>query len=598
MQRLAVIALLVTAGSAEAQGVFRGPYLNDVTGDAITVLWESPAASTGTVRYRSVGAAQWQTMQSGAAARHQEVRLTGLTPPGGEIEYELDTGGTVYPGRFRTAPAAGAPFGFVVYGDNRSSPDQHRVVVDALLREMPGLHFAINTGDMVSSGQSESDWDAFFPVAAPFLASMPFYVAIGNHEASLGNNISVTRRIFALPTGGTPAANDETYYRFLYGNVEMIIVNVEVDSLYTLALLAGAQEDWLKEVLAQPLAGAQHRFVFLHQGPYSSKQGRNGNFWLRQWLDDFKTAGIDVVFSGHDHYAERGFTEQGLYYVIHGGGGAPLYNTLGPRSTNDHTIMYGETRLGYAIVKIDGPKATVEIKGIGGELVDTFTYGDAAAPECSQPADCGAAPRFGCPGGGWECRRSACQYSCAAGSGSMVSCVTDSACTRQIGANCAGTVSCVHPSINPLSWYCNCELPPDCTMTSDCANRPTPIAGCTGTWACVDSQCEFTTNLCTPQQDAGPSDAALADDAAATPASDAAVASPMDAATLPDAAAVVSVADAAAVVSGADAAVVVSPDAAEAIAPVSEGCHCGSTARGDALWVLGALALFMVRRRR
>lgn len=593
-------ALAASPAAATAQGVFRGPYLNNVSSDAITVLWESPAPTTGVVRYRVPGGA-WQAANGGGtAARHHEVRLTGLSalaPAGSELEYTLEVGGTTYNGRFRTTPVGTAPFSFIVYGDNRSSPQQHQVVVDALLREMPRAHFAMNTGDLVSSGEDEADWDAFFPVAAPLLASMPLFVAIGNHEVER-NDWDVTRRIFDLPTGGVPAATSESFYRVLYGNVELIVVNVEVDSLYTVDLLAGDQEEWLTQVLAQPLAGAQHRFLFLHQGPYSSKPGRNGNFWLRQWLDALRAGGIDVIFSGHDHYAERGFTQNGLYYLVHGGGGAPLYNTLGPRLTADHTIVYGETRLGYALVHVDGPRVRVEVKGIGGEVVDSFAYGDAAAPQCVQAADCGAPPRFGCGGGAWECARSSCRFVCPADSGSLITCVTDRACEDQIGASCAGTASCEHPSINPLTWFCACILPPDCMTDADCAGRPSPLAECTGTWACTDQVCEFTTLMCLPADAGVAMDAGVAAVDAAS-SMDASTSSAADGTTAEDAAPIapdaVPVADDAAVAANADAAA--PPDAGTGVASTS-GCGCGVAAAGDGASIALVGAYVVARRRR
>ncbi|MCK6544840.1 metallophosphoesterase [Myxococcota bacterium] len=591
-----VLVLSAAPRAAEAQGVFRGPYLNDVTSDAISVLWESPAPTTGTLRYGAPGALV-QSAVSGPASTHQEIRITGLSaivPAGGEIQYELDVDGTTYGGRFKTAPSGRTPFSFIVYGDNRSSPEQHQVVVEALLQEMPTVSFAINSGDLVSSGQRESDWDAFFPVAAPFLASTPLFVAIGNHEVAL-NRWDVTERIFRMPTDVPPASNSESHYKVVYGNVELIVLNVEVDSLYTIGLLAGDQEDWLEQVLASRTIGVDHRFLFIHQGPYSSKLGRNGNFWLRQWLEQLAAADIDVIFSGHDHYAERGFTENGLYYVIHGGGGAPLYETLGPRVTDDHTIMFGESRLGYARVDIDGPKATVTIKGIGGETVDQFSYGDAQSPACTQASDCGAVPINGCPGGAWDCVDHACRFACPAGAGSLIACLTDGACEDSIGAQCPGTATCEHPSVNPLAWYCTCNLPPDCATDTDCANRASPIPGCTGTWACVTEVCEFTTVMCLPVdggvvEDGGTSDGGIEDGAIVDAGS--------EDATVADASAV----DAAAPTP--DAGLGATTDAALGdggpLAPGDEsgcGCTAARSAPSEGALLFAALALLLVHRR-
>lgn len=584
-----LVFALFSAVTAEAQSVFRGPYLNHVTSDAVTVVWESPTPTTGVVRYGA--AALTQQAASSTPATHHEVRLTGLAllvPPGGEIRYELEVDAQVSAGIFRTMPPAGTPLRFVVYGDNRSSPEQHQLVVDALLTE-PNINFAINTGDLVSNGEDESHWDLFFPVATPFLKNTPLYVAIGNHEID-GGDWDVTQRLFVMPTDVAPASNNEGYYRVIYGNVELIVLNVEVDNLYTVPLLAGDQEDWLEQVLADRAPGVEHRYVFLHQGPYSSKVGRNGNFWLRQWLDDFDAAEIDAIFSGHDHYAERGWAETGIWYVIHGGGGAPLYNTQGPRVTDDHTIVYGESRLGYLTITIDGPKAHVELKGLAGEIVDEFSYGNAAVPECVLDNQCGPPPANACPGGQWDCHRSACQWVCDSSSSSLIACATDRACEDRIGATCAGTPVCEHPSLNPLSWYCLCELPPDCAVDGDCANRPSPIKGCTGTWACVNEQCEFTTKMCMPLvPDAGVND----DAGTSTAAPDAAIGE--DAEIQPDAQAVFPDAE---IIVADDAGALADSDAG--IAPTLEdesSCGCRSTRSAGSVWAIFVLGLIIAARR-
>ena len=524
-----LLVLLVLPQHAHADaGIFRGPYLNNVTTDAITVLFENPTAVTGVLRY-GVNLASENTVQISPAQKHQEVRLTGLAalaPPGSRFVYELEVDGVIRSGSFYTAPNPGAAFSFVAYGDNRSSEPQHQAVVDALLAESGPPRLAMSTGDMVSSGDNEAHWDDFFRIEAPFLANTPTFLAIGNHEVD-ARDWRVGRRIFQHPVDVAPASGDESYYRVAYGNVELIVINVETETLYTglLSLLAGDQEDWLEEVLANPLPSAEHRFVFIHQGPYSSKPGRNGNFWLRQWIELFKTSGIDAIISGHDHYAEWGFTKYGLPYFIHGGGGAPLYDNKGLRVEGDHTINYGVSELGYILISIDGPKARFELKNLSGGIVASFEYGDAAQPECTLAADCGGPPAFGCPGGSWECHRSACRYTCEQGSSSLVTCLTDQACVTSIAAQCPGDVHCERPGINPLEYYCACDIPPECTQNADCANRPPPIEGCAGTWACTDDVCEFSpVVVCeAPPPDAGVSEDAGAPEADAGTTSEAGV---------------------------------------------------------------------------
>ncbi len=524
LMALCAVAIGSAGATAHAQpGVFRGPYLTDVTSDAITLLWESPTPTTGTIRY-GVAAVTENVAVDNVPATHHEVRLTGLSAlaaGGTKFVYELEVDGMTYPGSFRTAVVGDAPFSFVVFGDNRSSVPQHMAVLDALLAEPTEAYFAMSTGDMVSDGNNESQWDSFFTIEQPFLAKTPVYLAIGNHEVD-GGDWQVPRRIFAAPTTVPPASNDESFYHFVYGNAQIIVINIETHTLFpsVLGVFGGDQEVWLTDVLDNPPAGIQHRFLFIHQGPYSSKPGRDGNFWLRTWLPDLKAANIDVIISGHDHYAERGFAVNGVPYVIHGGGGAPLYDTLGPRVVADHTILYGETRLGYVVVDVDGPHAEVSIRTLDGFTIDNFSYGDPSHPAaCVSASDCGGPPTYGCPDGSWECVKSFCRYTCDPGLvDSLVTCFTNTDCENAIGAVCGGQAHCEMPDINPLEWHCLCDVAPQCVSDANCAGLEPPIAGCAGSWACVDETCEFSPDtVCDPP---GPTDAGVPD-ATAAPVDDA-----------------------------------------------------------------------------
>jgi hypothetical protein len=491
----------------------------------------------------------------------------------------------------------------MVYGDNRSSEPQHQAVVDALLAEASNPRFIISTGDMVSSGDNESHWDTFFRIEAPLLRRLPLFLAIGNHEVD-GGDWDIPRRVFQHPTNLAPASNSESFYHFTYGNAQFIVINAEVDNLYTgfLGIFAGDQEDWLTDILANRPSGIDHRFLFIHKGPYSSKTGRTGNFWLRQWLETFKTSGIDLIVSGHDHYVERGWTRHGIPYLIHGGGGAPLYDTKGARVVSDHTIVYSETRLGYVVVQVDGPKVHVQVKGLTDNVVDEFGWGDAQNSECTVASDCGNPPAYACPGGGWECRADACHWACDSQMSSLVTCTLNSDCAGVL-PNCMGTPVCERPTVNPAHWYCRCETPPDCEMDSDCQSRPPPIANCPGVWQCITQACEFTPDtIC--DEDAGVSsdagdasmdDGGQSDTGTSTPsAPDAQIAIGYDSG--PDAGQVPIAVDAAAT----------QEDASEAPtpSPVKSQCGCSNIEheqnRGYTSWmcVLGLVLLADLSRRR
>ncbi len=497
-----------------AQGLWRGPFLNDVTSDAVTVVWETPTLTTATLRYGLLDPPEI-VIDVTAPATHHAVRLTGLLAltggAGQEVRYELEVTGEAQPrgGVFSTAVDGGTPFAFVVYGDNRSNAIQHEAVVAAIMSEPTPFRFVVSSGDMVSDGQVEADWDQFFEIEAPLLADYPIYSAIGNHEVDDGH-WGVTRRIFELPTDQPPASGEESYYQFIYGNAQIIVINIEVDGLYRIGpIVWGPQEVWLREVLNNPIAGVEHRFLIVHQGPYSSKPGRSGNLLLRLWLDELLDEGVTAVISGHDHYAERGWAGNGLPYAIHGGGGAPLYDTLGPRVTPDHTVVYSESTLGYLLIEVDGPLAQIWTKGLDGGVVDYFAYGDPITPECTTAADCTVPPVYACPGGSFECLHRACAWAnCETGVASLLACVPIIAddCAADLAGSCAGTARCVGDV--PYA-YCECPDAPvgDCATTADCSGRPPPVPGCAGTYVCVDLACEFVPDdgICaTPDPDGGP----------------------------------------------------------------------------------------------
>jgi hypothetical protein len=307
---------------------------------------------------------------------------------------------------------------------------------------------------------------------------------------------------------------------------------------------------------------------------------------MRQWLDALEAGDVDVIFSGHDHYAERGWTKNGLYYVIHGGGGAPLYDTLGLRVTNDHTIVYGETRLGYVLVNVDGPRVEVILKGLNGVVVDRFEYGNMQMPACSTAADCGAPPANPCPGGAWECRENACVFAGCGGTG-LVACRNDADCVDEIGDVCDGTPICERPSINPLEWYCFCDTPPECAVDVDCNGMEPPIPDCPGTWACVSEVCEFTPDTICDDPDGGVRDAGDTPVDAGVDPADAGVIDPPDA-SAPDA------------TPGERDAGESETEKPAVDPPQAEGCACSATpsaATSASPWI-ALFAMFVVRLRR
>jgi hypothetical protein len=121
---------------------------------------------------------------------------------------------------------------------------------------------------------------------------------------------------------------------------------------------------------------------------------------LRHWRDQMLEQGVDYLFSGHDHHYMRGMADNGLPFLVTGGGGAGLYDIreecltqgepidaanfgwLPEPGLNPYTIFYSLKVNNYVRVDINGPYFSACAKQVTGsadrpgEIFDCFTYGE------------------------------------------------------------------------------------------------------------------------------------------------------------------------------------------------------------------------------
>ncbi len=315
---LGLAVLTIFAAPLVRAAIVKGPYLQDVRADGITFAAETDEGESCAVLW---GDGLSQRLDLVADGIHHEASLTGLDASTC-FPYQLECGGQVSAERsFCTAAVGDEPFRFVVVGDTRTDHEAHADVIRAVAAEGPD--FVVNTGDLVSNGGDEEDWIPFFDVEGDLLSQVPMFPVVGNHDEVDGQIVNYGR-LFAVPT---ESSGSENYYAFTYGNARFIVLDNQG------ATLARPEDEtdqglWLTAEL-QALAGRDdlvHRFVFVHANMYSADDGRSGDEGLRQWRDAFVSAGVDVVFSGHDHHYVRGWADNGLPFVVSGGGGAPLYD--------------------------------------------------------------------------------------------------------------------------------------------------------------------------------------------------------------------------------------------------------------------------------
>ncbi|NOZ00606.1 MAG: metallophosphoesterase family protein [Deltaproteobacteria bacterium] len=507
-------ALVVLSPLASAATLTKGPYLQDLRVDGVTVVWETDTDSAGVLEYgptEALGSAS----ASGPSGTHHEVRLAGLDAAT-LYHYRINVDGQPagQAGTFVTAPDKKAPFTFLAFGDNRSDPNAHALIVSRMLQHQPA--FIINTGDMVSDGKVEDQWTDFFKIEAEQVRDTVMWPTVGNHEE---DNHKVPAPYLRLMVPPESAKDHPSYYSFDYSNSHFIVLDhhaemeAGVDCIFRIQAFdecfSADQLAWLKADLAAANQndGVDNVFVIAHMGPYSSKKGRSGSAQLRALLPLFASSKVSMIISGHDHYYEHGHTSNGLNYVITGGGGAPLYETQGTVGATPypHKIMVSTSVYNFISVYVAGQQVDVTAYQANGDEIESFGFGP--APDCIQPDDCAAYEEGACEGA-WACNDNMkCQWVCDA----PQSCITAGECGDPPGDRCKGAWECVD---NACQWVC--DATPDCVSDSDCEGRA-GLTGCDGGYfACMDGMCEWTCPQ-RPPEDTGtahPTDEAQVPDAA------------------------------------------------------------------------------------
>ena len=298
----------VALAAMAADQVVGGPFVVNVTGKSATLVW---VVQTG----EAVLSAQGAEPRSVPTLRSQKIEFRGLKPG---TEYNYKVPGQDLNGSFKTAPAGDQPFEFVVYGDNRTRPDAHRKVVQALLSHTHP-DFVVQTGDMVADGADTSLWPTFFDIEKELLRHVAFYPSLGNHE----HNSSRYYDFFEA----TP------YYSFDWGKAHFTVFDSDLPNVSPIASVRQAfwkeQTAWMEEDLRKSQS-ATFRFIVAHHPPMTAVSSRQGdNPHIADLMPMWEKYNVTAALFGHDHNYQH-YLKNGVHYVVAGGGGAPLYDVDKP----------------------------------------------------------------------------------------------------------------------------------------------------------------------------------------------------------------------------------------------------------------------------
>jgi Calcineurin-like phosphoesterase len=249
---------------------------------------------------------------------------------------------------------------FAVLGDNGSGGRQALAVAErmALTYQRAPFGLVALLGDICYYGNFRRRFDTVFrrPLGPLLDAGVGFELAIGNHDSQLHFSDEGLSAIEAeLELLGTPGR----YYTTTHGPVDFFFLDSSIPGLY--GPRASEQLEWFDDALAS--SDNQWKVVALHHPPYSSGHHGSTPGAQERLVPVLARRRVDVVLSGHDHDYERVEPQEGVTYVVSGGGckttrvGRSAFTAVVERTLQFLYVDVVDDRLDGTCVRVDGSVA-------------------------------------------------------------------------------------------------------------------------------------------------------------------------------------------------------------------------------------------------
>ena len=245
---------------------------------------------------------------------------------------------------------------FAVIGDSGTGGGAQQKVADriAVTHKAFPFEFAIMLGDNLYGAEREGDYLSKFerPYKPLLDAGVKFYAALGNHDDPAQR--------FYKPFN----MNGEKYYSFkpsLLGGVRFFALDSNV--------MDQRQLDWLAKELAA--SGSEWKIAYFHHPLYSSGGRHGSDLVLREQLEPlFEKHGVNIVFTGHEHFYERTKPQKGITYIV---SGAAAKLRKGDIEKSNLTAKGYDQGYTFMIVELDGDDLHFQTITDRGETVDSGT---------------------------------------------------------------------------------------------------------------------------------------------------------------------------------------------------------------------------------
>lgn len=201
-------------------------------------------------------------------------------------------------------PMAEGSIKFIAIGDTGTGSKQQLELAKIMLNyhKVFPYEFVIMVGDNMYGGEKPTDFQNKFedPYKPIIDQGVKFYASLGNHDES-------NQRFYKLFN-----MEGEEYYRFKKGDIAFYSLN----SNY----MDKRQIDWINSEMSKD--ASKWKIAFFHHPPYSSGGKHGSSMDVREVTEPlFLKYGVDVVFTGHEHFYERIKPQKGIFYFITGAGG-------------------------------------------------------------------------------------------------------------------------------------------------------------------------------------------------------------------------------------------------------------------------------------
>jgi 3',5'-cyclic AMP phosphodiesterase CpdA len=243
---------------------------------------------------------------------------------------------------------------FAVLGDAGTGGSAQQRIANRLAATHKAFpfEFVIMLGDNLYGSEDKSDYeDKFERPYKPLLdAEVKFYASLGNHD-------DPEQRLYKLFN-----MNGERYYSFKPSPLAGVRF-FALDTNY----MDRKQLDWLEKELAG--SGSDWKIPFFHHPIYSSGGRHGSDVVLREQLEPlFVKHGVQVVFTGHEHFYERIKPQKGITYII---SGAAAKLRRGDIERSNLTAKGYDQGYTFMIVEIDGDQMHFQAITDTGRTVDS-----------------------------------------------------------------------------------------------------------------------------------------------------------------------------------------------------------------------------------